>query len=178
MYIESRKNSSIIFLKFKSKLFIQWTYREFVGNFKKIRLSNLTTTSLSTFFFLFQINSSLEIISRHDLRDLIQPILDFAICSYHPRRPQAPSFSLSLSLHAMRRLSAKTRQEDEALIIRSRRSFHRDGRTGRDGVRNHIFQVMPVNAANKGSGEESVYRGPINGVHVERPWQAADRRWK
>lgn len=74
----------------------------------------------------------------------------------------------------MRRLSAKTRQEDEALIIRSRRSFHRDGRTdgSRDGVRNHIFQVMPVNAANKGSGggEESVYTGaPINGVHVEGP---------
>lgn len=98
---------------------------------------------------------------------VIPPILDFVICSYHPRRPREPHSSLSLFLSLFLLCSAisETRQED-ALIIRSRRSFHRDGRTGRDGVRNHIFQVMPVNAANKRPGKS--VPGPVSMAYASR----------
>lgn len=75
------------------------------------------------------------------------------------------SFSLFLSLFLLCSAISETRQED-ALIIRSRRSFHRDGRTGRDGVRNHIFQVMPVNAANKRPGKR--VPGPVSMAYASR----------
>lgn len=73
--------------------------------------------------------------------------------------PPRATLSLPLFFPSFFLSAARTRRRINNTISSVVSPRETDG-TGRDGVRNHIFQVMPVNAANKGPGNS--VPGPVS----------------